>query len=230
MSTRASFNIVNEWQSPDLHEPRTLAMLAALAWALAYAARTKLSIRELLLIFMAGALAIKYTRMIFPFGIIISPMLCRILIPHRRNPGVTAANAVMIAACLTAIVHFFPTRVALEDQVRKGSPMDAVSFIKTHQLPGPMINDYGFGGYLLWALPEYKVFIDGRGDIFDWTGTTDAYRRWFYVQEDPTILLDKYHIRLCVLTSDAPMNNILPHLPGWKRVYSDHVATVFTRE
>ena len=92
-----------------------------------------------------------------------------------------------------------------------------------------MLNEYVFGDYLIWALPEEKVFIDGNADIFDWTGVLEAYGRWATLQEDPRILLDKYHIRFCLISKDAPMTQVLPYLPGWRKVYADDVSAVFVR-
>ena len=42
------------------------------------------------------------------------------------------------------------------------SPYEAVQYIKKTKPEGNMFNQYGWGGYLIWQLPEYKTFIDGR--------------------------------------------------------------------
>jgi len=44
----------------------------------------------------------------------------------------------------------------------KGYPVDAVNYIKQNPLSGNMFNNFNWGGYLIWQLPEYKTFIDGR--------------------------------------------------------------------
>jgi hypothetical protein len=93
-----------------------------------------------------------------------------------------------------------------------------------------MLNEYGFGGYLIWALPEQKVFIDGRAEVYEWTGVLDAFGRWALVQEDPHLLLDRYKVRFCILGADAPMSYVLPYLSGWSKVYSDSEAAVFARQ
>ena len=111
----------------------------------------------------------------------------------------------------------------------KGNPVAAVDYIRRAGLSGPMLNDYGFGGYLIWALPEHKVFIDGRGDVYDWTGVFPEFGRWATLSEDPTLLLNKHGIRFCILSKTAPMAQVLPYLPGWSRAYSDKVAVVFVR-
>jgi hypothetical protein len=92
-----------------------------------------------------------------------------------------------------------------------------------------MLNEYEFGGYLTWALPEQKVFIDGRCDLFDWTGVLADYGRWATLLEDPQRLLKKYRIDYCLLRSHTPKTEIMRYLPGWKQVYDDEVAQVWVR-
>jgi hypothetical protein len=106
----------------------------------------------------------------------------------------------------------------------------ALDFIKHAGLSGRMVNQYVYGGYLIWAAPQYKVFVDGRGDIFELTGVLSEYGNWILVNEDPKTLLDKYHINFCLLSHDAPVTHVLPLVPGWKLVYSDTLSAVFARQ
>ena len=76
-----------------------------------------------------------------------------------------------------------------------------------------MLNDYIFGGYLIWAAPEYKVFVDGRADVFEWTGVLADYKKWLFLESDPHELLDKYHIDFCLLLRDAPMSRVIAAAP-----------------
>ncbi len=92
-----------------------------------------------------------------------------------------------------------------------------------------MLNDWDFGGYLIWAAPEHPVFIDGRGDIFGWSGVVDQFGKWAQLQSDPNTLLNKYGISFCVLSRDSPMIVVLRLLPGWKEAYSDNVSAIFVR-
>ena len=46
-------------------------------------------------------------------------------------------------------------------------PRDAVTYIADHHLPPNILNDYTFGGYLIWRLyPAYQVYVDGRADLY----------------------------------------------------------------
>lgn len=41
-------------------------------------------------------------------------------------------------------------------------PEKAVEYLRQNAPAGEIFSDYGWGGYLVWKLPEKKVFIDGR--------------------------------------------------------------------
>lgn len=49
-------------------------------------------------------------------------------------------------------------------------PQAAVRYLRAHLLAGQIISEYGWGGYLDWKLPEKRVFIDGRMDVWEWQG------------------------------------------------------------
>jgi hypothetical protein len=100
--------------------------------------------------------------------------------------------------------------------------------LKTHRISGRMLNDYVYGGYLIWEAPEYPVFVDGRADVFEWTGVLADYGRWSTLESDPHGLLDKYNIDFCLLSRNAPMARVLP-LMGWNSIYSDNLSVIFTR-
>ena len=165
------------------------------------------------------------------FGIIVCPILSRLVAPllgkesGREQP---VANAVLLVVFAIAIVWGFPARADLEKQVQKRSPVAAVDYIRKAGLQGPMLNEYVFGDYLIWALPEHKVFIDGRGDIYDWSGVFAEYGRLVTVSEDPNRVLNKYGIRFCLLAPTSSLVHILPYL-GWKKTYEDPVAAIFER-
>ena len=92
-----------------------------------------------------------------------------------------------------------------------------------------MLNDYPFGGYLIWAAPEYPVFIDGRADVYEWAGVLGEFGSWATLQTDPNALLQKYKIGFCLLSIHSPMLHVLPLLKDWKQVYSDQNSVILVR-
>jgi hypothetical protein len=78
-------------------------------------------------------------------------------------------------------------------------------------------------------MPEHPVFVDGRGDVFEWTGVLQQFGQWATIEADPNTLLDKYGIQFCLLERGSPMTLVLPLTHNWKSVYSDNNAVIFVR-
>jgi hypothetical protein len=226
---------VQEWQPLRLTDPRGLAFLGILGFIFVFLIVRKAELKwtELLMLMLGTWLAASHERMLFVFGILAAPILSRLLAPYwdpydarQERP---LPNAVLIAASLLIAFWTFPNRQSLEAQVVKSSPAGAVAFIRSHHLPGPVLNEYVFGGYLIWSVPELPVFIDGRTDIFEKTGVLQEYGEWATLRTVPDIMLDKYHINFCLLRRDSPMTVVLQLLPNWKSVYSDNISVIFVR-
>jgi hypothetical protein len=84
-------------------------------------------------------------------------------------------------------------------------------------------------GIIHWAAPDHPVFVDGRGDVFEWSGVLAEFGRWAILQDNPNTLLDKYRVRFCVLARNSPIAQVLPLLPNWKPVYADNMSIIFVR-
>jgi hypothetical protein len=226
---------VDEWQPLQLGDPRGLAFLGVLGgtFLLAIVRRAQLFWHELLVLALATWLSAGHRRMLFVFGILAAPILSRLLSSawdgYDAKQDRPMPNAVLIAASLFVAFWAFPNQRALTRQVDEASPVKAVEFIKAHHLSGPMLNDYLYGGYLIWAAPENPVFIDGRADVFEWTGVFEEFGRWATLRDNPNALLDKYKIEFCLLTRGSPMLVVLPLLPHWKLAYSDSNSAIFVR-
>ncbi len=226
---------VSEWQQPNFATGRSLALLgvAGLILLVPLLRRVELRLQELVLLVLALSLAIRHERMLFVFGILVAPILCRLLAtawdqyqPERDRIWL---NAVLIGVSVAAVLLAFPSSRNLERQVQDGNPVKALEFIKRSGLSGPMLNEYIYGGYLIWAAPEHKVFIDGRADVYEPAGLLAEYGKWNMLEADPKTVLDKYHIAFCLLARENRMTRVLPLLPGWKSVYSDEQSVVLAR-
>ncbi|HVJ07445.1 MAG TPA: hypothetical protein VM554_03620 [Acidisarcina sp.] len=230
-----NLSAVQEWHPLQLTSIRGVALMAVLAciFLIAIVRRSELFWHELLILAMGTWLAVSHERMLFVFGILAAPILSRSLStswegynPEQDRPLV---NAALLAASLGIAFLMFPSRQDLVRQVDQQSPAKAVEFIKSHHVSGRMLNEYVYGGYLIWAAPEHPVFIDGRADVFEWTGVLEAYGNWATLESDPNVLLDKYRIDFCLLTRQSPMARVLRLLPPWRVVYSDDQSIIFLR-
>lgn len=230
-----SLSIVQEWMAPPMNSVRGLGLLGVLGCIalLVIARRTELFWEEVVILSLGTWLAVSHSRMLFVFGIVAAPVLCRLLSDcwegYEPAHDLPTANAMLIATSLAIMYWAFPNPRNLTAQVDAGSPVQAVEFIQAHRLSGNMLNEYVYGGYLIWAAPEHPVFVDGRGDVFEWAGVLQDLTRWETLQSDPKILLNKYHIGFCLLARSSPMTRVMQLLPGWQRVYSSEKSVIFVR-
>ena len=226
---------VEEWAPLNMTGERGIALMAVLlcSFLLVAVRRSDLFFDELMLLAMGTWLAASHVRLLIVFGILAAPILSRQLSTswegYDQKKDRIWPNAVMIGTSLVVLFLAFPSNANLERQVESQNPVRAVQFIKTSHLSGPMLNEYGFGGYLIWAAPEHPVFVDGRGDVFEWSGVLDEFNGWEELQSDPNALLQKYGISFCLLSRQSPMARLLPLLHEWKIAYSDNNAVVLVR-
>lgn len=226
---------VEEWAPLKMNTPSGVALLAILlcCFLLPMLRRGVLFWHELLLLVLGTWLAVSHVRMLAAFGILAAPVLVRLLADswegYNLNQDRIWPNAVFLAASLIVAFMVFPNGSSLEAQVETQSPVKAVNFLEANGLAGPMLNSYQFGGYLIWAAPQYPVMMDGRTDLYEWSGFLGEYGSWATLQNDPRLLLDKYKVNFCLLTRESPMAHVLPLLQEWKKIYSDNNSVIFER-
>jgi hypothetical protein len=226
---------VEEWQPLQLASERGFAMMGVLGciFLLPIVRRTEFFWHELMVLGIGTLSAASHRRMVFVFGILGAPVLSRLLSAswegYDAEHDRPVPNAILIAVSLVTVVLAFPRQRALAKQVDELSPVAAVKFMKTNNLSGRMLNEYLYGGYLIWAMPEHPVFVDGRADVFEATGVLADLTQWATLQSDPNELLNKYKIDFCLLSRESPMATVLPLLPNWTAVYSDNNSVIFVR-
>src|SRR5207248_467711 len=87
-------------------------------------------------------------------------------------------NAALIGIVALGLVRTFPASAGLQAIVDRVYPRQAIVYLRQHPDFGPMYNDYGLGGYLIWSLgKEHPVFIDGRADVYEDAGVYSDYFR-----------------------------------------------------
>jgi hypothetical protein len=56
----------------------------------------------------------------------------------------------------------FTARILVLHEGQNSYPAGAVAYLRRHLPAGQIFTSYDWGGYLIWQLPQKKVFIDGR--------------------------------------------------------------------
>ena len=138
-----------------------------------------------------------------------------------------AAVILSLFLCLYGLGHIRDvSENSLAKAVELHFPAQAVKFIRSSQLPGPLYNSLDWGGYLIWSLPELPVAMDGRtnlhGDeriansLATWNGST----AW---NKDPELL----RARLIIAQTGKPLTHLIRGYARYRLVYEDNTAVVF---
>jgi hypothetical protein len=107
------------------------------------------------------------------------------------------------------------------------SPVTAVAQLPPDLAGQPVMNDYGFGGYLIFK--GVKPFIDGRSDMYG-----DAFTQAYFAamgadRAGLDRFLDKHGVVWTIFAPGDPVVAVLDRDPSWVRIHSDGVAVVHRR-
>jgi hypothetical protein len=167
---------IQEWQSPDFHSlsVQPFAWLLLVTFGVVGASRRRLALTDFLLVAGFAYLGLMAGRNIALFALAAPLALTRHAAPlleskSRRlgiRPGpqepfprqLAALNLLLVGALLLATAYkislVFPQE-ANQAAFEKIFPVRAVETLHQRHPPGHLFNSYNWGGYLLWALPEY---------------------------------------------------------------------------
>ena len=189
-------------------------------------------LEEVLLVAGGTAMACLHVRFILLFVPFCAPvfaaMLARWVPPYMRYKDKYIANAVLMATVVVAMIHYFPSRAALDKKVAETYPVAALEYLNAHPIPGRMLDYYGFGGYLVFA--GKPVFIDGRGDLYERSGVFGDYVHLNEFEPGSLGILRNYGIDACLLGTKQSLAAMLAVSPEWQRVYSDDTSVIFVRQ
>ena len=92
----------------------------------------------------------------------------------------------------------------------------------------PVLNDYAFGGYLIWN--GVRPFIDSRADLYG-DGFIDNYSVLVAPDKDALAsTLTYYHVRWTIFSAHQPAVKLMDAVPGWHRLYGDANAVVHVKD
>jgi hypothetical protein len=237
VATTLPLNVENvmEWQSMPFHLAGGKIFLCLLLGMLVLQVISRFTWRleEFLLLLFGTWMACLHVRFLLLFVPFFAPlfatMLARWIPSYDRQKDLRIVNASIMAGALAAMVHFFPSQQEMRGIVARTFPAQAVDYMRSHPVPGSLYNTYGFGGYLVWALPQQKVFIDGRGDLYEVGGVFAEYLEVAALKPAAFSVLKAHGIHSCLLERKEALATVLGQLPEWHEVYSDPVSVLFVR-
>jgi hypothetical protein len=228
---------INEWQPLNFGFWQAKLLLVLLfGFIVAQVAfRLRFRLEEYGLFAVVAYLTFVHGRFAIMYAIVFAPLAASIFVRWAPvyDPKIDkhAINAVLILGALLAMNWFLPSQATLENNLSNDAPVEAAHYLLHHPIPGRMFNDYGYGGYLVWALaPHYKVFIDGRGDVYEWAGVFSDYADIVALKADALAVLQTYRIDSCLIRPNGPLATVLAGNSDWKEIYKDTICTIFVRK
>ena len=109
-------------------------------------------------------------------------------------------------------------------------PVDALDFALSNQITGNMFNNDRWGGYIIYkSYPEYKVFQDGRSDMYG-VFLLEEYMRVARAHLGYEDVVDKYGVTWVIFNANSPICQILAASGKWKLVYADTTANILLKD
>jgi tetratricopeptide (TPR) repeat protein len=112
-------------------------------------------------------------------------------------------------------------------------PVRASTFLLTKKPAPHLYHPFNWGGFLIWrTYPTYKVFIDGRLDMYvpdiyqDWLDVLRVKKRWGKI-------LKRYDVNTVLVPNAAAWSKLgqaLEAAPEWVLIYWDDQTAVFVRD
>lgn len=242
LSDRFLMNHIEEFQSPNFHGVAQGCFLALLLITLAcLAARGReLRMTQVLTVLFAVYAGLYASRNI-PVSAVLVVMVVGPLVPSSGRGGrfsqkmaniqnalrghLWPAIAIVVTLWLAAHggragsteimdAHFDPKRM----------PVDAVTYLETHDVPGPVLSPDYWGGYLIYRLyPKQRVVVDDRHDFYG-EEFLKSYLKMVHVEHGWQDFLRQYEASCLLLPRNAALANILLETRDWRPIYTDELS------
>jgi hypothetical protein len=244
MQMKFALSVLIEWQSPNFQSVQPLEIWLMLALFACLSLGVKLPWTRVAMLLLLLHMSLAHQRHAEILGLV-APLLVAEAIAKqlRRHRQAAASNlddifaglsgkpslagllgALSIFAVLSAVYVAHPIARAPDSY----TPAAALQAAEDAHVTGPVMNDYGFGGYLIFE--GVAPFIDGRADLYG----DDFLKRYVEatrgVTGDLPKMLDQYHTGWTLFAANTTAVTLMDHLPGWRRLYADETSVVHVRD
>ena len=253
LSDRFMLQVLHEWQpvsSETLAGRWFLGYVGVLAVLMMGWYRRVEPIRMTVLMVFLG-LAVRHFRNI-PFFLLLSvPLLAELLqrvgdqlqVLGQSRAWLRRLAALVLPAVVAGLLGFLgpdhlqgvarAARAPAEYFQQTGYPIEAALWAQRHRerVGTRLYNEYGDGGFLLWWLPEHKIFVDGRMPAWRLGDRWVFYDYVLLTTGDPPALgvLQKYGVDWGIVKKDSALAHALQGRPEWESVYDDRKVVIFVK-
>lgn len=226
----APLNLVEELAPPEWDKPATLAaaMLFLIGGLLA-ASRRPLDPFDFALLLLAAVMGLRMRRDLWFVAVAAIAMLR----PPQHvswRAAWTAGLAAFLVCCgsMAAWIawrgHSFDFHAA--QKIRY--PVEGVRIISDAALPGPILNEFDWGGYLIWHLPSHPVSVDNRTNLYGSALLNRSHTTWDAEgwRDDPN-----FHAAAIVIAPKSrKLTEVLRDEADWTVIHECEVGVIFARK
>lgn len=247
-------NATNEYKSPNFHGEFSVMVyiIILLTFLIIGLSKDKrvLDFPKILILLLWLHLSLFSIRNIAVFGVIAIPCLALILdesIKKLDFKRLKESSEAFLAIEINCKYHFWPLLVIIlsiflalnngyffDKKVLNCSfspeyiPVRAMKYYEEHPIKGNMLNNDNWGGYIIYAYPKTKVFMDGRLDMYQQV-FLDQYQTIVSGGPGWDKLMAKYDVQWILFDNKTLLYNLLENTPEWKKVYQDELSSIFIR-
>jgi hypothetical protein len=246
-----NFNNTAEFLSPDFHQIDgrvfllgILAVLGVLTFI-----RERPSFPRLFAIVLTLTFGLISVRNVALFGIVALPLLAlhanqawrslpdprgirgRFGTTARASSTLSWVTPVVLAFALLAVAHgrIGRAQVVADDFDPVTFPIAAVAKGRAANLQGRIFSEFVWGGYLVYAWPEQRIFIDGGTDFFG-DPLYEEFSRVRRLAPGWRDILERWNIELALLRPASSLAHELSRDSRWSPWYCDSVAVILRRQ
>jgi len=250
VSNKFIMDHVNEFLAPNFHQlsVKPFEFTIFLLIILLVFSKKRLNIIELLLILLFTHMSLYSGRYIPLFSIIVAPILLRQLraileksdgkfakFIKKKSYNISEIDSSTkgylwpLAAILLVFILASAGKIDFKFNAKK-KPVAAVEFFTKENIQGNMFNDDEFGDYIIYsAWPEYKVFFDGRSDMYG-VDIMKEYLKVYRIKPGWDEVIKKYNIKWTIHNANSVLSMFLMERDDWELIYADEVANIFVKD
>ena len=224
---------ITEWLGPDFMRPTTLELALLAGVLVAFWRGVKLTAVRALILLGLLHMSLQHVRQEVLLGVVAPLILAEPLGralgragPREPRWAMPAPQTALAAALMLAALGLR----LVQPQVRVDgptAPITALAHVPAALRAQPVLNDYDFGGYLIFQ--GVRPYIDGRADMYGDDFVADDNQIQLGSQSAMDRAIARFRIRWAIVRPDRPLAAALARTPGWKRTYADKYAVVLVK-
>ena len=226
MSTLAD---IAEWNASDFSKLGTFELSLLTVLFVCLSRGVKVPLLRLLLLLLLLHMSLQHARQVIVAAMVAALVLAPSIAQASRATGTAGRGAAkplawLLAAAAALALIGGRAAVAVERGDGPNMPSTALAHVPAALRAKPVLNEYGFGGYLIFM--GVRPFIDGRADMYGDAFTARYARIAGGNQAALDAAIRQYHIAWTIMPPDNPVVSELDHETGWRRLYADKYAVV----